>query len=126
MADKAGTARTGTQARSTAEATKDGGETTSAEGGQGRTATVNLPFVTATFRAPDVRLPGRENVNSAVRQAGNLLPSPKAALYYGGLAATVVAGLIDWPVAAAIGVGTALASRGEARPEPANPPSSST
>jgi hypothetical protein len=126
MAEKAGAARTSTQARSTTEAAGNGGETAPANGGQGRTATVNLPFVTATFRRPNVHLPRRENVNSAVRQAGNLLPSPKAALYYGGLVATAAAGLIEWPVAAAIGVGTALASRGEARPEPANQPTSST
>lgn len=86
--------------------------------GPTRTATVNLPFVTAEFRAPEVHLPSRADVNSAVRRAGGLLPSRTAAIYYGGLAATALVGLIEWPVAAAIGVGTALASRGEARPEP--------
>jgi hypothetical protein len=47
-----------------------------------------------------------------------MLPSRKSLLFFGGLAATAVAGVIEWPVAVAIGVGTALASRGEANPEP--------
>ena len=47
-----------------------------------------------------------------------MLPSGKALLFYGGLAATAVAGIIEWPVAAAIGVGTALANQGAANPAP--------
>ena len=91
-----------------------------AEGGaEGeRSATVNLPFVTAQFRAPHLHLPGRADLDAAARGAQSLLPSPKSLLFFGGLAATAVAGIIEWPVAAAIGVGTALASRGEANPEP--------
>jgi hypothetical protein len=85
---------------------------------QQRTATLNLPFVTAQFRAPRLHMPGRGDMDSAARGARSLLPSPKAALYFGALAVTAAAGVIEWPVAAAIGVGTALASRGEANPEP--------
>lgn len=87
-------------------------------GGQQRTATLNLPFVTAQFRAPNVRMPGRSDVDAAARGARSMLPSPRAGLYYGALALTAAVGVIEWPVAAAIGVGTALASRGEANPEP--------
>jgi hypothetical protein len=83
-----------------------------------RSATVNLPFVTAQFRAPDLHLPGRDDVAGAARGVRSLLPSPSAALFYGGLAATAIAGAIEWPVAAAIGLGTALASKGAAKPEP--------
>jgi hypothetical protein len=83
-----------------------------------RSATVNLPFVTAQFRVPDLHAPTRDDLDAATRGARSMLPSGKAMLFFGGLAATVVAGVIDWPVAAAIGVGSALASRGAANPEP--------
>ncbi|GEL19221.1 hypothetical protein [Pseudonocardia asaccharolytica] len=98
--------------------TRTSGADQKEETGSGRTATLNLPFVTAVFHPPDVHVPTREELNDAARRVGGLLPSGKSALYYGGLAATALAGVIEWPVAAAIGVGTALASRGEARPEP--------
>lgn len=115
--------RAGASAETTA-ATRGGkGSAGGASGGAARTARVNLPFVTAEFRAPNVRMPemrmpNRDDLNAAARRVGEAIPSRKAALYYGGLAAVAVAGLIDWPVAAAIGVGTALASRGQAPPEP--------
>jgi hypothetical protein len=83
-----------------------------------RSATVNLPFMTAQFRAPDMHVPGRDELAGAARGARSLLPSKSAALFYGGLAVVAVAGAIEWPVAAAIGVGTALASRGAADPQP--------
>src|SRR3712207_2759948 len=47
-----------------------------------RTATVNLPFVTAQFRAPDLHLPSRGEVGAAARGVASFLPSPKAALYF--------------------------------------------
>ncbi|MCU1626862.1 MAG: hypothetical protein JWP64_1811 [Pseudonocardia sp.] len=110
----------GTQAGGTSTLTEDVRPERPAEGGaEGeRSATVNLPFVTAQFRAPHLHLPGRADLDAAARGAQSLLPSPKSLLFFGGLAATAVAGIIEWPVAAAIGVGTALASRGEANPEP--------
>jgi hypothetical protein len=88
-----------------------------------RSATVNLPFMTAQFRVPDihmpeVRPPSREDLDSAGRKALSVLPPPKTLLFFGGLAATAVIGAIEWPVAAAIGIGSALASRGEVKPEP--------
>lgn len=83
-----------------------------------RTATVNLPFVTAQFRMPDVRAPSREELEAAAQGAWSLLPSRKSMLFYGGLAVTAAAGVIQWPVATAIGIGTALASRGAADPRP--------
>jgi hypothetical protein len=110
----------GTQAGGTSTLTEDVRPERPAEGGAegDRSATVNLPFVTAQFRAPHLHLPGRADLDAAARGAQSLLPSPKSLLFFGGLAATAVAGIIEWPVAAAIGVGTALASRGEANPEP--------
>jgi hypothetical protein len=106
----------------------DGGELTkdvrpsqpaegSAEGG--RAATVDLPFVTAQFRAPDLHVPSRDELGAAARGAWSMLPSRSSMLFYGGLAVTAVVGAIEWPVAAAIGVGSALASRGAANPQPA-------
>jgi hypothetical protein len=81
--------------------------------GRPRTGTVNLPFVTAQFRAPSLHKPGRGDVAAVARGARSLVPSGKAALYFGALAVTAAVGVIEWPVAAAIGVGAALASRGE-------------
>jgi hypothetical protein len=73
--------------------------------GQARTATVRLPFVTAQFRVPDV------DVGSVVRVARSSLPTPRRALYYGGLASLAAFSVIDWPVAVAIGIGTEIARR---------------
>jgi hypothetical protein len=106
-----------------AEVSSSRGEVTGAEqagraAGGPRTATVNLPFVTARFRAPDLHLPSRGEVGAAARGVASFLPSPKAALYFGGLAVTAALEIIEWPVAVAIGVGTALASRGETRLQP--------
>jgi hypothetical protein len=92
--------------------------TTETRAGGARTATLTLPFVTAQFRAPDLHVPSREEVGGAARGAWSMLPSGKSMLFYGGLAATAVVGVIEWPVAAAIGVGSALASRGAANPRP--------
>jgi hypothetical protein len=93
-----------------------------------RSATVNLPFVTAQFRMPDMRAPSREELEAAAQGVRSLLPSRKSMLFYGGLAVTAAAGVIQWPVATAIGIGTALASRGAADPRPQaeapSPPSS--
>ena len=83
-----------------------------------RTATLNLPFVTAQFRAPDLHVPSRKELGDAARGARSMLPSRSSMLFYGGLAATAVVGAIEWPVAAAIGVGSALASRGATDPRP--------
>lgn len=73
--------------------------------GGARTATVRLSFVTAQFRIPEV------DVGSVVRVVRSSLPTPRRALYYGGLAALAAFSVIDWPVAAAIGVGTEIARR---------------
>ncbi|HKS49627.1 MAG TPA: hypothetical protein VJT49_31855 [Amycolatopsis sp.] len=91
-------------------------ETRAAEHEGRRTATVNLPFVTAQFRAPRMRMPsmpvGRGEVAAAAQTARSYLPSARDTLYYGGLATLAAFEVIEWPVAAAIGVGTALMGRG--------------
>lgn len=81
-----------------------------------RTTTVNLPFVTATFRMPEmpevkmpeVRMPTRGDMDAAVQTVQPYLPSAQQAAYYGGLAAIAAIELIEWPVALAIGAGTAV------------------
>lgn len=83
-----------------------------------RTATVNLPFVTATFRQPEltlpaVRVPDRKDVDAAVQTVQPYLPSPQQAAYYGALAALAAVELIEWPVALAIGAGTAVVQRAQ-------------
>ncbi|MDQ0376110.1 hypothetical protein [Amycolatopsis thermophila] len=97
-------------------------------GSPARTATVNLPFLRAEFRAPDVRLPrmpkphlpDRNEVTAALHTARSYLPPPRQLAYYGGLGLLAAVELIEWPVAVAIGVGTAVAGRGkgeEPRPQ---------
>ncbi len=92
-----------------------------------RTATVNLPFVTAEFRAPDIHLPSlpvhapdRSDLTGAVSAIRSRLPSPGQTVYYAGLGVLGVLELIEWPVVLAIGVGTALVQHqvGSRRTEP--------
>jgi hypothetical protein len=73
-------------------------------------ADLPIPYLTpgdigANARAATSRLPSLPG-----------LPSPRRLAFYGGLGALAVTGLIDWPVAAAIGVATVVArGRGEER-----------
>lgn len=46
--------------------------------------------------------------------ARQLLPRDQPAIYYGGVTAAAVAGLIEWPVAAALAVGVWIARSGSA------------
>jgi hypothetical protein len=97
------------------------GSTPPAEDGSGgghRSATVTLPFLTAQVRMPSLRLPSRDDVDAVAQGVQHKLPSAKALLFLGGLTATAVLGAIEWPVAAAIGVGSALASRSRADSQP--------
>ncbi len=114
--------RSGSSSRSSAsQASSTGTGTRSTTGGDAQRTdtsygtTVHLPFVTAEFHRPEVRLPGRQEVSSATEKVRAQLPSTKQSLFYGGLAAGTALSLIEWPVALAIGVGTAVVSseRGE-------------
>ncbi|HKC26449.1 MAG TPA: hypothetical protein VKB75_00420 [Jatrophihabitans sp.] len=94
-------------------------ENSAMRAGASRTATLNLPFVTAQFRAPRLQRPHvptphirRQELGAAAQTARSFLPEPKQTLYYAGLAALAATELIEWPVAAAIAVGTAVAGRG--------------
>jgi hypothetical protein len=50
-------------------------------------------------------------VGEAGRLVAGFLPPPERLLFYGGLGVAAVLGAIDWPVAAAIGLGTMIARR---------------
>jgi hypothetical protein len=94
--------------------------------GTPRTATLDLPFLTAQLRIPELpapRLPrfsGRE-VRDAAQGISGLLPSPEQLAYYTGLGLMAALDVIDWPVAVAIGAGTAVARR-RGSPRPLLPP----
>ncbi|MFC0864470.1 hypothetical protein ACFHYQ_19445 [Sphaerimonospora cavernae] len=88
----------------------------------GRQFNLNLPFVRIQVRPPELHLPhiglphvSRHDVGQAVDIARTFLPPPERLAYYGGLGALAVLGLIDWPVAAAIGAGTLIAQRTRAQ-----------
>ncbi|GAB3579599.1 hypothetical protein GCM10027445_48390 [Amycolatopsis endophytica] len=92
--------------------------TTPGQQAKSRTATVNLPFVRAEFRTPDVHLPkipvpDRDEVNAALHTARSFLPPPRQLAYFGGLGLLAAVELIEWPVAVAIGVGAAVVGRGK-------------
>lgn len=80
--------------------------------------TVNLPGVTAEFHRPDHYVPTRDDLAGAADTVRGYLPSRTMMAFYGGLGALAALSAIEWPVAAAIGVGAAVAQRsGEARSE---------
>ena len=103
--------QTGRSGQATGQAGSSG---SSGHAGKTHEATVELPFVTAQFHAPDVHVPGREDLTSAANSVRSQLPSRDHALFYGALGLSAAFAVIDWPVALAIGVGTALVSRGSA------------
>jgi hypothetical protein len=105
-----------------------------------RTATVNLPLVTAEFRAPRMphvprprmsvphvprasvphpsmphvsapRLPSRREIVDLGHGVSGFLPPRDQLALYGGLGAAAALGVLDWPVAIAVGAATAVARR---------------
>jgi hypothetical protein len=114
-----------------------------------RTATVNLPFVTAEFRAPDVHMPsvglphpslaaipvvrrvptphvpeaaGRQ-VTDAARVVRSYLPERGPLALFAGLGAAAATGIINWPVAGAVAAGTLVAQRSRRSAESQSRPS---
>ena len=80
-----------------------------------RTATVTLPYVTAQVRIPELpvdRLRAMSmEMGHVARGAASFLPPPQRLAYYAGLGALAAFQVIEWPVALAIGAGTAVAAR---------------
>jgi hypothetical protein len=86
---------------------------------------VNLPFVTAQFRRPEMhvpRLPVRQEVGAAANVAQSFLPPPERLVYYAGLGALAALEVVEWPVAVAIAAGTAIAGRSRGRTWSEAPP----
>jgi hypothetical protein len=79
-----------------------------------RSAAVPVPILTPRLKVYQLRLAvsGPSSIGQAGRRMAGRLPPPKQLAFYGALGVAAVLGAIDWPVAAAIGIGTALAGRG--------------
>lgn len=94
-------------------------QTASADTPQGHTSTLRLPFVTASFTRTSGGLTRTlPNPLDVVTGAGHVVGAVvsvvpgKRALFYTGVAALGVAGVVEWPVAAIVATGTYVASRG--------------
>ena len=92
---------------------------------------LDTPVVSVRVHRPRLRLPSDHGpAERAARAAKSALPRPSRLAYYGGLGAAAALGAIEWPVAVAIGVGTAIGQRvhrdgrraRQAEPESAAPP----
>lgn len=81
--------------------------------GNAHSVTVELPGVTAEFHRPDVHIPDRDEVTFAVNTVRGYLPSPARVVYYSGLGVLTLLEVIEWPVAAAIGMGVVFAQRAD-------------
>lgn len=92
----------------------------SPQGSPRRSVTVNLPLVTVQMRAPRLPHVRSRGVGHAVAGARSILPPPERMAYYAGLGALAVFGVIEWPVAAAIGAGTVIVRR-SLKSEPTTP-----
>ncbi|MFI7707323.1 hypothetical protein [Nonomuraea sp. NPDC049480] len=89
---------------------------------------LDLPMLSIEVRRPEVRLPhvgmphlgmpriSKQEMGHYVDVARTFIPPPERIAYYGALGALAVFGVVDWPVAAAIGAGTIIAQRGRRAP----------
>ncbi len=62
--------------------------------------------------------PRGQEMNRAVETARTFLPPPDRLAYYSGLTLLAAFGLVEWPIAAAIGAGTVIATRACSRQQP--------
>ena len=103
---------------STSNATRSSSAATSAKtadaAAQSSGASIPVPYVTAQLHTAQIslpELPGRENLTSTVTAVRSALPSRDQLLFYSGLTAAAALSVIEWPVAAAIGIGAAVVRR---------------
>ena len=98
--------KTRTQARAKSKAPQGKTQTRHAdERAQGATIPIPVPEIhTKRVSVPTEMGQARQKLTGSLRPSGRLL-------FYGGLAAGAAFGIIDWPVAAAIGIGTVIARR---------------
>lgn len=86
-----------------------------------RQVTLALPMMSIQLHKPEmpsismphIPLPhiSKQEMGHAVDVAKSILPPPERVAYYGALGALAVFGVVEWPVAAAIGMGTVIAQR---------------
>lgn len=101
--------KTSSPARTSARA-----ESTSQQSSNSSGASIPVPYVTAqlhTTHIPLPEIPGRNEVASTVTAVRGALPSREQLLFYSGLTAAAALSVIEWPVAAAIGIGAAVVQR---------------
>jgi hypothetical protein len=72
---------------------------------------VPVPVLTPHMKVMHLRTPGMAYVEDAGRMVAAYMPPPERIAFYGGLGLAAVMGVLDWPVAAAIGVGAVVARR---------------
>lgn len=98
--------------RRTATAQQRRARTPAARRGGGGT-TVKVPVVAPTVKVMKVHVPARgmSYIGDAGRLAASYLPPADRLAFYGGLGLAAIVGLLDWPVAAAVGLGTMIARR---------------
>ncbi len=87
-----------------------------AETGHG--VTIPVPIVTPHLKVLHPSVPGTSSIGHAGRSMARRIPPPGRLAFYGGLGAAATFGVIDWPVALAIGVGLAIAGRARAAGRP--------
>ena len=108
---------TSKQGRSSASSTKTTSarsESTPQQPSNSSGASIPVPYVTAqlhTTHIPLPEIPGRNEVASTVTAVRGALPSRDQLLFYSGLVAAAALSVIEWPVAAAIGIGAAVVRR---------------
>lgn len=75
---------------------------------------ITVPVVHARIPVPVEGVPGAVVAQTrwTLRTLRTFLPPTERLLYYGGLGVMAVAGVLEWPVAAAVGAGVWVASRG--------------
>jgi hypothetical protein len=72
---------------------------------------VPVPVLSPHVKVMHIPMPGMSYVGDAGRLMAGYLPPPERLAFYGGLGLAAVLGAIDWPVAAAVGLGTMIARR---------------
>ncbi|GGP12565.1 hypothetical protein LDL08_19040 [Nonomuraea glycinis] len=85
---------------------------------------IDMPMLGIEIRRREVEMPhvpmphvpmphiSKQEFGHYVDVARTILPPPERVAYYGALGALAIFGAIEWPVAAAIGVGMAITQRG--------------
>lgn len=121
MAERSTSPRGRTSAKSAgAPEEKKAREPAARRDGERHGLTLDLPMLSINVHPPRIsRQQVGDVVGTAVNNARAML-RPKRIVYYGGLAALAAFEMIEWPVAAAIGVGTIVVeSAREQRKAPA-------